>query len=239
MKEIENTIEKAAKDPVLFESLVEQHDFFILKCACEASGKYVSKSDDYYSIALIAFSEAASCYSPEKGQFLSFARMVIHRRIVDHMRSTQKYKAEIPIDPYEFQCEYNQEQDQPSPSLGLAQKLVEPDSSWLKLEIQAASQTFSQYGFSFFDLTSCSPRSIKTKCACAKAILYLAENEFKLEELRRTQTLPIKNICLSTGLPRKVIERHRKYIIAATEIVTGDYPCLAQYIQFIGKEQNK
>jgi len=36
-----------------------------------------------------------------------------------------------------------------------------------------------------------------------------------------------------SGVPRKIIERHRKYIIAATEIVGGDYPHLSQYMSFI------
>jgi len=37
-------------------------------------------------------------------------------------------------------------------------------------------------------------------------------------------------------VPRKVLERHRKYIIAAVVILTGDYPGLTDYLD-PGKER--
>jgi RNA polymerase sigma factor len=35
------------------------------------------------------------------------------------------------------------------------------------------------------------------------------------------------------------LERHRKYIIAAIEILAGDYPCLAEYMKPQREEQDR
>ena len=39
-----------------------------------------------------------------------------------------------------------------------------------------------------------------------------------------------KELCNGTGLQRKLIDRHRRYIIAAAEILKGDFPLLGDYL---------
>jgi RNA polymerase sigma factor len=41
----------------------------------------------------------------------------------------------------------------------------------------------------------------------------------------------------NTNVPRKILERHRKYIIAAIEILSGEYPYLADYLRYIREER--
>jgi RNA polymerase sigma factor len=48
----------------------------------------------------------------------------------------------------------------------------------------------------------------------------------------------MKELVSATGISRKILDRHRRYIIAAVEILSGDYPLLAEYMQFI-KDYNK
>ncbi len=48
--------------------------------------------------------------------------------------------------------------------------------------------------------------------------------------------MPVTLIEKNSKVPRKILERHRKYIIAAAEIMTGDYPCLAGYMRYIREE---
>ena len=36
-------------------------------------------------------------------------------------------------------------------------------------------------------------------------------------------------------IPRKILDRHRKYLIAAVEILHGEYPLLAEYMSYIRK----
>jgi len=51
--------------------------------------------------------------------------------------------------------------------------------------------------------------------------------------------LPIKDIESCEKLPRKILERHRKYIIAGAEILKGDYPILSGYLKFVREELEK
>ncbi len=57
-----------------------------------------------------------------------------------------------------------------------------------------------------------------------------------IQTLKRTKQLPLQNIEQNTKITRKIIERHRKYIIAAIVILSGEYPYLADYIRAIGRE---
>jgi RNA polymerase sigma factor len=43
----------------------------------------------------------------------------------------------------------------------------------------------------------------------------------------------------NSQVPRKILERHRKYIVAAIEILSGEYPYLAEYLRYIREEKEK
>jgi RNA polymerase sigma factor len=87
------------------------------------------------------------------------------------------------------------------------------------------------------DLTACSPHAQKTKSVCARAVNYVLDNQLLLNELRSKRKLPIITIEKNAKVPRKILERHRKYIIAAVEILSGEYPILAEYLRYIREER--
>ena len=58
------------------EDFIRLHEAFILKSASKASRRFVTKSDDEWSIALLGFTEAIEKYNPERGSFLSYAGML-------------------------------------------------------------------------------------------------------------------------------------------------------------------
>ena len=92
------------------------------------------------------------------------------------------------------------------------------------------------YGFSFFDLADASPKTEKTKKSCAQAVRTLIATAILMAQMRLKRLLPIKELSEASGVIRKILERHRKYIIAAAEILDGDFPILAGYMAFIKKE---
>ena len=100
-------------------------------------------------------------------------------------------------------------------------------------EIEAVQQLLGRYGFSFFDLTECSPKAEKTKTVCAKAVVALLKNPELFRKMQEGRSLPMKELLKLTGLPKKVVERHRRYIIAAAEIMNGEYPLLKEYMEYI------
>jgi len=238
LKELERLVLQAASDEQVLDRLIEENRAFILKCAGSAAHRYITESDDEWSLALYAFTEAVKEYDSDKGGFLRFAELVIRRRLTDYYRSQSKYRQEIPVNPSVFTGEASgNEHDAPDPvRLSVIENSSVKSDNSIKYEIEAANQVFSKYGFTFFDLASCSPKSKKTKESCAKAVAYIIKNPAILEELRNSRMLPIKSVEKNAKVPRKIIERHRKYIIAAVEILSGDYPHLAEYMQFIRKE---
>ena len=65
------------------------------------------------------------------------------------------------------------------------------------------------------------------------AVIMLLEHPPLMEKLRASKMLPIRELSLASGVSRKVIERHRKYIIACAEILSGDFPILGTYLSYV------
>ena len=227
---------KAKTHPASLEKLLKQQEAHILKCAAGTCHSFITKSDDEWSVSLMAFSEAVDSYELEKGSFFSFCELVVKRRLIDYRKKQNKYHPEITVDPILFDAEPETEVMDLSLKINLSKQLSKQNSDNIKLEIEAAAACFLKYGFTFYDLTHCSPHTQKTKQACAKAVRYLMQTPLLLRELHDTKQLPLKIIEKNTKVPRKTLERYRKYIIAAIEILSGEYPYLAEYLRFIRKE---
>lgn len=218
------------------ERLVRENESFILRTASAVSRRYVTKEDDEWSVALQAFAEAVQDHEPEKGSLQGFAAVVIRRRLTDHFRKNQSRSAELSVDPSVFEADSSEEEEGLSLRLAVAKQTARTEDYSLKEEIEAANQEFSGFGFSFFDLASCSPRAGRTKESCAKAVNTLLDTPLLREALLQTGQLPMKALEERSGVPRKVLDRHRKYIIAAAIILSGEYPGLSEYMRFIRKE---
>lgn len=239
MRELDNMAIEAKTDQTKFNRLILEHEFFILKSASGITNRYITKSDDEWSIALLAFSQAVQNYRLDKGAFMSFAKLVIHRRLIDYCRNQAKHSFEISVNPIVFDTQIDEVDEDIAVQAAVAERVSQKQSDSLKLEIESANEAFSQYGFSFFDLADCSPKAEKTKSACAKAVVYLLRNPILICELRSSKQLPLKIIEKNTKVPRKILERHRKYIIAAVEIFQGEYLCLTDYMRCITEELGK
>lgn len=218
IREIDQIAIKVAHDDEKLSEFIKQYEFFILNTASKTAKHYITKNDDEWAIALAAFSDAVKKYEYERGSFFSFAELIIRNNLIDYYRVQGKHSKEIQVEQIEDEA------------------IVEYNDNSLKLEIEAITQVLNKYRFSFMDLTDCSPKANKTKTACAKAVTYILKNPLLMNEIRASKLLPVKIIEKNTGIPRKIIERHRKYIIAAAEILHGDYPYLAEYLSYIRKE---
>ena len=90
-----------------------------------------------------------------------------------------------------------------------------------------------EYGFSFFDLAESSPKAEKTKKSCGTAIRCLIASVVMMAKMRLSRLLPMKELTAESGVARKILDRHRRYIIAGAEILDGDFPILAGYLRFV------
>ncbi len=242
--EINERIRTAKADEEEMSLLISEHRNFILGTANRVVGRFVTESDDAWSIALIAFHEAVKTFDESQGNFYSFAGLVMKRRLIDYIRSEARFSDEMLVAPETMDGEVKDDAEQSALEFAVRKKEAElseesvsflPGTTPIQDEIAALSDLLSDYGFSFFDLADCSPKAEKTKKACAKAVAAVLSDYELLLKMRKTKTLPMKEIEKKSKVPRKILDRHRKYIIAAIEILNGEYPILAEYMSYIRK----
>jgi RNA polymerase sigma factor len=234
----------AKTDEQTLNNLIEQNKAWILRCCADTTHRYITDSDDEWSTALLAFHEAVQSYEADKGNFKAFASVVIRRRLLDGIRSQWRHKGEIHVLPGAFDGDFGTEEGEAPDAISLevqsrvaelsAGSAVDPAAA-AREEIAAAQAILKPYGFSFFDLAESSPKAAKTKNACCKAVLALLRDEELLEKMRKNKALPMKELEKASGVARKILDRHRRYIIAAAEILSGEYPVLAEYLGYIRK----
>lgn len=217
MEQRQVTIEDVLADHILIDEFIQNQESFILRSASRASGRHISKKDDEWAIALEGFLKAVQRYDIERGGFYSFAERVIHNSLVDQFRVDRKNQAEGLTDCIE---EY-------APMVHTTEEF----RRGVQQEIHELNETLASYGISFQELADCSPKAEKTKRNCGQAIRVLLQHKEWLDEMKVSKRLPIAKLQQHITIPRKILERHRKYIIAVTEILDGDYLYLAEYVK--------
>ena len=218
------------------EKFIKEHERFILNEAYKACHRFITKSDDEWDTALLAFNEAIDSYDDAKGAFLSFSSIVIKSRIADYYRHEGRHSGEMCVEPEVFDGEVEEDDPEAAGKMQIAFAASAKSDTSARDEIEAINITLKEYGISFFELAACSPKKDKAKHDCAKAAAAMLRNRALIERMRRTRLFPMAEIMKITGLPRKILENHRKYLIAAVEIMDGDYPVISEYMNYIREE---
>lgn len=228
----------AADNTTVLEELITEQEQTILRTASKVSRRYITRSDDEWSIALGAFSKAIKYYAENKGDFLPFAQMIIKRELIDFFRSQKSASHEVPIAPHVLEGNGEPEEDPDGVYFAVVKTSAQASDNSMKDEIAAANELLMKYGFRFYDLTECSPKQDKTREDCAKVVRYMLDQypPELLEELKRRKKLPVKALANATGISKKTIDRYRKYMIMAILILEGDFPHIAEYLKFVREE---
>lgn len=221
----------AAKDDMgKADEMIRAYLPFIRREASKFLSRPCTHQDDEYSIAMIAFHEAIIGYTKERGAFLSYASMLIHSRLVDYHRKQVRHKGQLSL--YEEKGEENQTlMDQLADEHDYYEESANLEAT--KQEIEELSAVMNTFGISFTDVTENSPRQERTLEACAKAIRYAAEHGDLLDELLQTKKLPMARLVDGSGVERKTLERHRKYILAMLLIQTNGYEIIRGHVRHI------
>ncbi len=215
------------------EQLILSQEQTILRTASSVCRRYISRSDDEWSVALCAFSKAVDIYDEAKGDFLPFAQMLIRRDLIDWFRSQKNKLREMCVAPHVLEGNADPEEDPSGIYLAVVNLTCEASDDSLRDEIVSANDMLQEYGFRFFDLTECSPHQDRTRKECAIAIRSMLSDFRMFSSLKKSHKLPIKELCAASGVSRKTLDRYRKYIIMAVLIMDGDYPQLAEYLKFV------
>ncbi|NLW10841.1 MAG: hypothetical protein GX028_02350 [Clostridiaceae bacterium] len=219
MHPIEIEIVEAQQSEEKMEALIKKYEAFILSAAAQISRRHITKSDDEWSIA---FYDAVRSFDQGRGSFISYAKLIIKSRLIDYFRSERHSHDQISIDLV------------PENEMKVEQRGMD-----IKYEIQALEEVVKSYGFSYLDLIEGSPKARKTKDDCKKSIRFMLSSQLLTADMKHSKLLPVKKIEENTKVPRKIIERHRKYIVTAVEILTGDYPHLSEYLAYVKEDDDK
>lgn len=217
-------------DQLLQNELIQAYKPFIAKSVSSVCKRYINEADDEFSIGLIAFDEAIQKYNTAKGSsMLSFADVIIKRRVIDYIRTQSKHKNIGVVVKDEMDEESTQSLIEAKVSIDAFQK--EREAEQRRSEINQFSQVLHEYDLSFADLVKHSPKHADARLNAMKVAQALVKDETLQHYLIEKKKLPIKQLEETVQVSRKTIERNRKYIIAIALILLGEYIYLSDYIK--------
>lgn len=224
-------VQAIKNDKEEIERLIEEYKPFIASVTQSASGKFVRYGeDDELSIGLIAFEESIRAYDSTKGNFLSFAKNVIKRRLIDYYRKESRHQNNLPLEK-KFAADDEEEVD-----LTIEESMKQFAESQIiqtrLMEIEELKKELWRWGLTFFDVARNSPKHEKTRKICMQIVDAILQHREIIDVIKNKKYLPIAEIEKITKLPRKNIERARNYIIAVILIKDGDYQYINSFVDW-------
>lgn len=183
--------------------------------------------DDELSIALFAFHEAILNYDKKKGAFLSFAAVGIKNRLIDYYRREKRHGEVLSLDSKD-------EGDDKS----LLEQIDSGKDEMEECELRYATKTeimeftaqLSEYGLCLAEIADNCPRQERTLAACHQALSFARANPELLETLVSTKKLPISRLASGSGVEKKTLERHRKYMVAIMLAYTNGFEIIRGHL---------
>jgi RNA polymerase sigma factor len=218
-------------DRLLLNEIIDSYKPFIAKNVSAVCKRYIYETDDEFSIGLIAFNEAIEKYSPERGSsLLSFAEVIIKRRVIDYIRKQTKNQ-HVSIDLTYSSFEEESAGMVIVNELSLEEYKKKSDDELRRDEIIRFQALLNSFDLSFSDLVENSPKHADARENAILVARQLVGNEELKSFLIEKKRLPIKQLEKMVNVSRKTIERNRKYIIAIALILSSDYVYLNDYLK--------
>ena len=184
--------------------------------------------EDELSIAMLAFYEAVLSYERGRGAFLPYAARAIRNRLIDHYRVEKRHGNVVSL-----HAPAGDQEDQP-----LLDTLPDPRDqigdyearSASQQEIQEFSAQLGRFGITFSDVADNCPRQERTLAACRRVLDYARSQPQLLSQVERTGKLPMAELALGSGVEKKTLERHRKYLVAILLAFTNGYEIIRGHL---------
>ena len=223
----------AKKNSQKADDLIRTYIPFIRSEASKFLSRICTEQDDEYGIAMIAFHEGILGYTKERGAFLKYASMLIRSRLIDYQRNESRHHGNLSL--YEENGEDEKALiDQIADDADPFEESANLEAT--KQEIAELSRVMASFGIGFSDVADNSPKQERTLEACRKAVSYAVQNKHLLEDLLRTKKLPLGELVSGTGVERKTLERHRKYLLAMLLIQTNGYEIIRGHLYHVRKK---
>lgn len=224
----------ARADSTAADRLIRDYVPFIRSEATKSMTRLCTEQDDEYSIAMMAFYEAILGYEKERGAFLKYASMLIRSRLIDHSRKEQRHRGHLSLHEENGDEDDRVLLDTIADSRDYFEEAAHREAT--RQEIRELAEVMGRFGVTFADVADNCPRQERTLQACARAVHHARENPRLLEELLHSRRLPMNALVQGSGVERKTLERHRKYILAMLLILTNGYEIIRGHLHRVLKK---
>lgn len=217
-------------DPDARNRLIQDYTPFVLRVASQKVGRFLRPgADDEVSVALLAFNEAIDAYDEGRGSFLSFSQTVIQRRLVDFFRRDRTRQNEVTLtdlEPVDDQAAERSPLDQKAEAAWQAQQ--EQESR--RQEIEEYRMILERLGIRLADLVRHAPKHRDSRDRAISLARAVVNDPNGREALVDRGELPVLDLAREFHVSRRLIERHRLYIVAVAIILIHDLPFLQDYL---------
>ncbi|MFZ5825579.1 MAG: RNA polymerase sigma factor SigI [Bacillota bacterium] len=212
------------------EDLIRKYTPLVLRVGSQVSGRYLTVGrDEEVSVGLIALNEAIDRFDPQRGaSFISFAELVIKRRLVDYYR--RQKQSEIPLSDLEIEDDEGNPLDTVERRQALEEHARVTEAEERRHEIARYAKRLAEFGIRFSELVDISPKHEDARERALEAARIVATQPLMAQHMLGKRELPLKQLEERVGVSRKTLERQRKFIIAVALIMLEDFYHLRQYI---------
>lgn len=227
--EIIDQVYAAKSDPDAADSLIRQYMGFIRA----ETAKFLHRApeegrDEELSIALFAFYEAVLGYEKDKGAFLPYSARGIRNRLIDHYRKEKRHAGiaslHEPVEDASDTLKIDQLEDSRN------EIRESHDRTAAREEITVFEKQLLEFGISFSDVADNCPRQERTLAACRKVLAAARKDAGILDAMVTSRKLPMTSLAAASGVEKKTMERHRKYLIAVLLAFTNGYEIIRGHL---------
>lgn len=213
---------------------IEENKNFIYSTCYKVCKRHLNwQNDDELSIGLIAFNHACENYIENKGDFHSYAKVIIRNALIDYFRKAKNV-------PY---LTFDQEEDTLEfidYKISINHFQVELENTQRAEEIASFSKMLANYKLDFSSLVDSSPSHKDTRETLLNIAFVCAREPSILKHINEKKQLPIKEMMLLTKANRKLLEKWRRYILVLILLLSNDeYLYIRSYLNIKVGEKNE
>jgi RNA polymerase sigma factor len=211
------------------EFLIRDYMPFIVKSVSKCMDSYLeSMESDEFSIGIKAFDEALQRYEMDKGNFISYADLVISSRIKDYMKKENRHR-NLPLSSFETE------------NGNMLEGVLASEDFTIGMDIKEQLEAF-KIQLKYFDITieqlvEESPKHKDTRLRALEVARHISQNAILKNEFLRKNKLPYKQLRKEMKISQKIIRRSNRFIIAAVLIFINDWPDLKNQLPEVDEKR--
>ncbi|MBS5197655.1 MAG: RNA polymerase subunit sigma [Clostridiales bacterium] len=203
-------------------SLIERHMPFLIRTVSNFTGRYISvENDEEFSIGLLAFAEAVKRYEPDRGNFLSFAKLVMESRLKNYVEKKNAHMKEESLEALqETGIDFSQREDEENEE---TEKLHE--------EIIKYREELLLFDLTLEKLADTSPKHRDTRRTAVQTAETASRDPETVEETYRKRKLPVRKVARLGKVTEKVVKNSKTFILAVMIIFVREFTGLRYWIK--------